>query len=56
MQRVYYALLRGAQELGMDGYSILYYSFYPPFWNGEEETWHYIILDEAKPFIESLLQ
>ena len=55
MRRVFYAMMRGAQDLDMDGYVIQYYTFYPPAFAGNL-TFHLLIPGEVKPFIEGMLQ
>ena len=49
MGRVLSAVIVGARELGIEGFSLLYYSFW-------DEEWHRIIPDAAKPAIEELLK
>jgi len=48
-------MLQGAQALGMNGYMIQYYTFYPMSFT-DNHNFPLEILDEVKPFIESLLQ
>jgi hypothetical protein len=55
MKRVLYAVLMGARDLRVDGFCICYYTFYPSYFVGDN-TWHFIVPDDVKPYLTSLLQ
>ena len=55
MKRVYYAMVRGAQDLGVDGYVVQYFTFYPPSFAGDN-TFHLLIPKNVWRYIGELLE